>query len=311
MKTLIRQFISIARLTALEILRQPITILLLLSCLALISLLPLLITHKLGDSDRIVRDSALAVHFVSGLLLGGFAAASSLAREFRSGTVATILSKPVGRSLFFLSKFVGTAAVVLLFSTALTLATLMSTRAGAELFRVDWWAEAPLLLAPIMGCAGAGLINFHSNRSFPSTAFILILVFLTAGFLLSCVSGTYDLRIVPLGVLITLALLILASISVSLTTRLKPISTLAVCTAVFFAGLMSDYHFGRFATSSQVAAFLYGILPNWQNFWLVDGLSGTGSVTWNYVAHAALYSLLYLSGILALGLSAFRRLEVK
>ena len=46
-------------------------------CLAFIALLPVLITHTLGEGIKLVRDSALAIHFVCGLILGSYAACAS------------------------------------------------------------------------------------------------------------------------------------------------------------------------------------------------------------------------------------------
>ena len=68
MRSLI-QFLAIARLAALEAIRRPVFLLVSLSVLAGIVLLPLLLNYTLGDSARIIRDSALALTFVGGLLL--------------------------------------------------------------------------------------------------------------------------------------------------------------------------------------------------------------------------------------------------
>jgi len=310
MKTGIGQFVWLTRLTAQDIIRQPITMLMLLSSILLIALLPLLITYRLEESGRIVRDSALAVHFISGLLLAGFASATSLAREFRTGTVAAILSKPLNRTLFFIAKFAGTAWVLLLFSLTLNIAVMLSTRAGIVPFQTDWKAEIPLLMAPFLACAGGGIINFYTGRPFPSITFKLLLLFLAAGFLVSCIYTDYDLRIIPLGLLITLALLVFAALSVSLASRFQPATVLGICMAVFFAGLMSDYFFGRFAENCRAAALIYAILPNWQRFWMADAVHGNESISWRYVSYATLYAFLFLTGILTWGAAVFQRLEI-
>ena len=43
----------------------------------------------------------------------------------------------------------------------------------------------------------------------------------------------------------------------------------------------------------------------------MDALSGEGAIPWSYVARVAVYAGLYLTGILSLGLLAFRQLEVR
>ena len=127
------QFLAIARLAALEAIRRPVFLLVALSSVAGIVLLPFLLNYTLGDSARIIRDSALALYFVGGLLLAAHAAGESLARELRRGTAAAILAKPVSRPLFFLAKTAGIAAALLLFSVAALAATLLAVRAGASI----------------------------------------------------------------------------------------------------------------------------------------------------------------------------------
>ena len=65
------QFLAIARLTALEAIRRPVFLLIALSSVAGIVLLPLLLNYTLGDSARIIRDSALAVAGVLDPAVGG------------------------------------------------------------------------------------------------------------------------------------------------------------------------------------------------------------------------------------------------
>ena len=74
---------------------------------------------------------------------------------------------------------------------------------------------------------------------------------------------------------------------------------------------MSDYLFGRNAAASRVSAFFYRILPNWQHFWVSDAFSGGGTVPVIYVLNAGFYALMYLAGILCLGMLLFRHTEMK
>ena len=52
-------------------------------------------------------------------------------------------------------------------------------------------------------------------------------------------------RLIPAGVLILFALWILAGLALACSTRLDIIPTLAICSGIFFLGLMSDYLFGQ------------------------------------------------------------------
>jgi len=54
-----------------------------------------------------------------------------------------------------------------------------------------------------------------------------------------------DWRVIPAAVLVLFALWILAALALACSTRLDMIPTLAVCSAFFLLGIMSDYLFGR------------------------------------------------------------------
>ncbi|MFC1498065.1 ABC transporter permease [Verrucomicrobiota bacterium] len=325
----IRQFFTLTGLTAIEAIRQPICLLLTASCVLLIALVPLIQLHNFGEGGKFVRDSALALHFVFGLFIVGYAASSSLAREIKKGTALTVLSKPVGRELFFLSKFFGIICLVLLFSMCASIATLLSERVAEKFYsdgrflgwHLDGQTGIMLLTVPFAAFLTAGLINYRLKRPFESTAFglllmFLLLVMLIAGFFdISGQPASFDLhvqwRIVPAGILIAMALIMLSSIAMVLSTRLSTVPSLMIGTGIFMIGLMSDYLFGRNAGSSRVAAFFYRILPNWQHFWVSDALSGGGTVPGVYILSTGFYALMYIAGILCLGMLLFRHTEMK
>jgi ABC-2 type transport system permease protein len=312
-------FLSIARLTAVEALRQPLAFLLFLSAVALTALLPLILTHTLGESIKFVRDSSLALLFLSGLLMAAQTACAALSTELRSGTAAVVLSKPISRSLFFLAKFSGIAVVMLLFCSGLLMAILLAVRTAREPYVTDWWAAAPLLIALVAGPVIGGLINYLRQRPFASNAFLALWLLLAAAFL---IGGTvhpdpttgfgpfYDPRIVQAVLLLTMAILVLAGISAALATRLTALPTLSWCGALFLLGLLSDYAFGRWTTDSLIATLLYHTLPNWQHFWVVDALQSGVPIPLTYLGLAGLYALCYLSGVLAIGAWLFQRREV-
>jgi hypothetical protein len=58
-------------------------------------------------------------------------------------------------------------------------------------------------------------------------------------------AATVDWRMVPAAILILFALWILAALALACSTRFDMIPTLAICSAIFLLGIMSDYLFGR------------------------------------------------------------------
>lgn len=317
-----KQFSAIAAMTALEAMRQPVLLLLSLFSVTFIALMPFVITQIMGDSVRIVRDSALALLFVGGLIMGSYAACAALSGEIRRGTASAVLSKPVDRVVFFLAKYAGVAMVLLCFAGAGTMAALLSTRAAKENFVIDWWGALPLWAAILFALTTAGVENFFVRRPFASRCFGWLVVALPIALLVSCLvkapaddastafGAAIPWALVPVCALETLAILVLAGLAVALATRLDVVPTLSICSAVFMLGLMSDYIFGRNVAASRLAAAAYALLPNWQHFWAVDALNGDG-VPWSYVLRAGAYAALYLAGLLAAGIAAMRSMEIR
>lgn len=321
MRAALRSVRAIAGLAALETIRQPAALLLLSATVLLAGVLPMLSAHTLGESERMMADTLMALHLLMGMLFGGFAACHSLSGEIRRGTAATVLCKPVGRTAFFLGKFAGLAAVMAVFSAAATLAGLVSVRIVAEPYSIDLWAVGPLLGFLALAYALAGAVNFFSGRPFVSDAFRFVAAgtvaaFLTTGFVsyggaAQSFGAGYLWALAPASALVAAAVLVLTAIALALASRLDVVPTVSICGALALVGMMSDYLFGRHAAASPVAAVLYAAVPNWQHFWMADALHLEEAIPPAYFGAAAAYAGLYLLGVLGLGIVFFRHTEVK
>jgi ABC-type transport system involved in multi-copper enzyme maturation permease subunit len=317
----LRQFAALTRNTFHEIIRQPIILLLTLTSLVLVSLLPQVALFMFGEEQRLVQDGAFAFQLVLGLLLAGTAASLALYREISRGTAAAVLCKPVSRTVFFLSKYCGVLLVVGLFTLLSLLATLLSARLPLSGLDTDGRVAALLYASFPSAFLLAALVNYFWKRPFVSQSFLFLTLCLGAAFWAGgcldpaggfCRFGVLlEWRLAPAGVLIGLALAVFAAIALSLSTRWPPLFSLAGCGVLLFLGLLADYLLGRAAERSWLAAAAYGLLPNWQDFWLVDALAGGGVIPWSYVGGAGLYAGLLTGAILCFGLIAFRNVEIR
>jgi hypothetical protein len=118
--------------------------------------------------------------------------------------------------------------------------------------------------------------------------------------------------VLPAAILILFALWIVAAIALACSTRFDTIPTLAICSAIFLLGLMSDYFFGRRAAHGEWwASTLYSVIPNWQLFWFADAIeTGKNTFHWNYVGKALGYAALYAGAALAAGAALFEDREL-
>jgi hypothetical protein len=120
-----------------------------------------------------------------------------------------------------------------------------------------------------------------------------------------------DWRIIPASTLILLALLILAAAALACSTRFELVPTLAICSALFLLGLVSDYFWGTRADQGHTwASVLYAITPNWQLFWLADTLENENKIPLTYLGKAFGYAAGYIGAALALALVMFEDREL-
>jgi len=318
-----QQFVAIAVNAFMELIRQPVFLLLMTSSASFEVFLATPYYFAFGDEPKLVKNSTLAVMLLAGLLGAVLSASASLAREIRSGTALAVLSKPVGRARFLLAKYVGLAAALTLMTYVNAVAALIASKMSFDVYSST---DLPSL-GIFFGCVAlayaiAGFSNFFLRRPFASDAVFAMAVLVTvAAFLIGQFIShlrtagevaQIDWRLVPASVLVLFALWILAALALASSTRLDMIPTLAVCSGFFLIGLMSDYLFGRPAERGEWwATVLYTITPNWQLFWVADLLeTGKTGFPWAYVGRALAYVVCYVGAALSVAVMLFEEREL-
>jgi ABC-type transport system involved in multi-copper enzyme maturation permease subunit len=318
-----RQFITIANNAFMELVRQPVFLLLMTASATFEIFLATPFYFAFGDEPKLVKESTLAVMLLAGLLGAVLTASASLAREIRSGTALTVLSKPVGRTQFLLAKYLGLAVALTMLTYVNLLVALLASRMAFDAYgNTDMVAltifAVGLAAAYLMG----GFSNFFLRRPFVSDATVSLVFMLTLAFVIinfynnkgesQAFAKGVDWRLVPAGLLILFAVWMLAGLALACSTRLDIIPTLAICSALFLLGLMSQYMFReRASAGSWWASVLYTVTPNWQLFWLGDALeTGKNLFYWDYVGKALVYATCYVGAALALAIMLFEDREL-
>src|SRR5271154_1260355 len=318
-----RQFLTIAINAFMELIRQPIFLLLMTGSVLFEIFLAVPYYFAFGDEPKLVENSVLAVMLLAGLFGAVLSASSSLAQEIRSGTALAVLSKPVGRAQFLLAKFAGLAAALTVLTYINIIGVLLASRMAFDAYgSTDLPAIGIFAAGIIFSFALGGLSHFFLRRPFVSDsalAFVatatfaafVIFEFTTQKESLGTVAHV-NWNLLPAGILILFALWILAAIALACSTRLDTIPTLAICSAIFLVGLMSDYFFRRRAEAGEWwASTLYSIIPNWQLFWLADAIeTGKSTFQWAYVGTAFAYAVCYAGAALAIGTALFEEREL-
>jgi len=318
-----RQFITIALNAFMELVRQPVFLLLMTGSVMFEIFLAVPYYFAFGDEPKLVENSVLAVMLLAGLFGAVLSASSSLAREIRSGTALAVLSKPVGRSQFLLAKFAGLAGALTVLTYVNMVGVLIASRMAFDAYgKTDMAALTCFGIGIGLAYGLAGFSNFFLRRPFVSDAVFGMVFFTTiAAFVIFNftrqqqslgTAAAVNWNLLPAGILVLFALWVLAAIALGCSTRFDTIATLSICSAIFLVGLMSDYFFGQRAEHGVWwASTLYSLIPNWQLFWLADAIeTGKSTFHWDYVGKALGYAVCYVGAALAVGAMLFEEREL-
>jgi ABC-type transport system involved in multi-copper enzyme maturation permease subunit len=314
-----RQLVTIAWNAFMELVRQPVFLLLTTGSACFNIFLAAVPYFGFGDDPKMVKDSALAVTFLSGLLAAALSASASVAHEIRTGTALAVLAKPVGRAQFIFGKYIGLAGAITLMTFVNFVSTLLVSRMAYDAYGgVDKIGTSIFAGFIVLAYAAGGFTNYFLRRPFVAdTVFYLvaamILSFVVISFFdkegsLQPFAKETDWRLVPATLLILFGLWVLSGIALACSTRLEVIPTLAICSAVFLLGLMSDYLFGR--QTAWWGEVLYAVTPNLSLFWMADALEKGKTIPWNYVGKTFVYVGAYLGAALAAALMLFEDREL-
>lgn len=319
---------AITRNTVQEIFRQPVYGMLILIGMVLIAFSPAVTMFTMMEDVKLLIDMGLATTFILGMVLAVFAASSVISHEIDSKTVATVMSKPVGRLTFLLGKFLGLLIALFAAEYLLTLILVMTVRFGVpETASFEWdWPVFWAWVLPLAGAIGVGVYRNYFHRAvFISNAIWTAIPFYTLAFLALCVIGPkWRLEwfarafakvnadaVAKAGLLVFLGVTILVGLALAASTRVNVVANVIICAAVFFLGMVSFYLFGQWAGGNPAARTAYAILPNLQTFWISESFVEKNPVVpWQYIRMAATYALCYNAAMLALAAFFFEDREL-
>ena len=317
-----RETFSIAKNSFMELLRQPIFLILMSTSSVFIVFLSITPYFGLGEDLKLVKTGTMAVLLLSGLFAAVLATTSSLTDELKGGTALAVLSKPVGRVSFLLGKLIGVCSGLTVMVYINLLSILLASRMGYDSYGdADNVASNIFYGSMALAFGVAAFMNYFLEKNFVSNAvgsltIILSMAFVVINFFdkdfhLQQFAAGVDWSLLPAVVCILFMLWLIASLAVTCSTRMDMLATLTICILVLMLGLMSDYLFGRMAEAgSWIGSLLYTIIPNWQNFWLADAIENENGIPWAYVAHAFSYMLCFMAAVVSLGFCMFDNREL-
>src|SRR6476659_8761248 len=218
-----RQFLTIAANAFMELVRQPVFLLLMTTSVVFEIFLATPYYFAFGDEPKLVKNSTLATMLLAGLFGAVLSASLSLGREIRTGTALAVLSKPVGRAQFLLAKYAGLIMALAMMTYVNLLGTLLASRMAFDAYgSTDMFALGIFLLALVIAYVMGGFSNFFLRRTFVSDAAFSLVLMMSVAFVminfydkhgvLQPFAKGVDWGLIPAGILVLFALWILAGL---------------------------------------------------------------------------------------------------
>ena len=261
---------AIASATTKEAIVQPVFAVALVVGFFLLLVFVVIPYNTFGEDVKMLKDSGLTLIKVLALLVVMWTASVSISDEIEGRTALTVLSKPLTRRQFILGKFAGLVLVSLLIFIILG-SVLMATTS----LKVVYDARESAKVEPLWRDCADEMIT-----------------------------------VVPGLVLSFLEIVLLASVSLAVSTRLGMVPNLIICFTVYALGhlvpLIVQSSVGKLAIVRFVGQLLATVLPVLEHFTVEAAVVGGVPVPWSYLGWAALYAGLYATVALLVALVLFQ-----
>ena len=271
--------VAVAKATALEILSEPLTLLVLLASLAMAVLAPAFHYHQFGEATRMARDAGFSAFFTCGSVVAVFGTIRAFRREIESGTIQMAFSRPISRGAFFVAKSFGAFAAYLVFAAIVfgtSLAVVEGARVGGEIAaRSGGMAR---LSGPFLAMGAAVMV-------LPLALGAVLNRFARFRFVLTAVVASLALAASVGGVIAALDFPLFARYAPAFVLLLQPSLVLVAASAAFAVRFRAN------VAASAVGIVAALCVPAVGNYYMADALSNGGRLPWGYVAFAALAAL--------------------
>lgn len=259
----------IATATAKEAVNQPLYLLLLAVGVVALVAYVVIPYNTFGEDVKMLKTSGMVTIKILAIIVALWTASVSIADEIEGRTALTVLSKPVGRRQFILGKFLGIIWPILLMFIILGLVFLLTVS-----IKVVYDAREAAKVAPQWQECYAEVV-----------------------------------RIIPGLVLAFFEAVVIAAISVAISTRLSMLPNLVICGSIYVLGhlgpLIANSAVGKLVFVKFIGQFISVLFPVLDHYEIEGAIAGASSVPTEYLLTTLLYSVLYCAAAMLLALFFF------
>lgn len=259
----------IATATAKEAIAQPVFLLLTIVGIAALIAFIYVPYNTFGEDVKMLKTSGMTLIKVLAIIVALWTASVSVADEIEGRTALTVLSKPVGRRQFIFGKFLGIIWPIVLMFVILGIIFLLTVS-----YKVVYDAR-------------------ESSKAVPDWQ--------------QCFEEV--VRIAPGLVLAFFEAVVMAAISVAISTRLPMLPNLVICGSIYVLGhlgpLIANSAVGEIVFVKFIGRLISVALPVLDHYEIEGAIAGASTVPAAYLWTALLYSVLYCLAAMLLALIFF------
>ncbi len=215
--------------------------------------------NTFGEDIKMLKDTGLMLIMLLSIVLAVWNASISIANEIEGRTALTLLSKPVGRKQFVIGKFFGVLGPVAVLFFVLSLVFLATIS-----YKVIYESQE-------YGQENVTAVN--------------------------CSMET--MQILPGLALAFMETIVLAAISVAISTRLPMAANMVICASIYGLGhilpLLVQSSVGMLEPVQFVGQLIATVLPVFEHFNMYPAIAGGREVPLAYLLWAGVYCLIYTS----------------
>lgn len=268
-------------MTFMEAMRQPSGLMVSLLISIFMFMSPSFSTFNLGNGGELLRTNLLSTTMIGGVFYISMISTSLFYKELNSGTILSLLSKPVSITHYYLSKTLGVFLAMTLFFVILITTGLMSMIIGTPdsassklnflpiYFVLITYTLIFLISAALNYLTNSNLISFMFIGWGISNPIIILLVYWLSPLMGKPLpEGHMVIEFFKASLMLFLLMLIVSSFAVSLSSFTGPVLNLVLCVSFLMLGLMSPGL--QAALGSDVPAWISSAmnwLPNFHLFW--------------------------------------------
>ena len=270
---------------------------------------------SLGEDEhlRLVRDQTHSILFICGALASAFGLIRVVTDDLRRGAGSILMSRPVSPGILIAGKLIGVLmCVAVLFLTGsfayLWISDIAKNNQELDTLSLMFYLLV-ILLSLLAGAARQYL--FGSNFSLCSSVSLCAFMLIGVGFRLTVT----ETRLFDFQGLQSILLLFLAVASFCATVQVVAVladsaMVLGLAIILFFFGLISSYLTSKFL-GGDFGLLVSSILPNWQNYWILEALGQGEKIPLQYFLQIAFQTAIYVGMYTAISTALFERTEIK